>query len=214
MATSTKSPAFPKAIPSILFAAGALNKGAFVAVEVMQAIKNYQNGNVVAILDTLSILTNGKFEPQRNKAGTINMVAQVQDIAKASKTAFRKLGFALALLDIVGEDATEETGASYVELAKVYSDELKSAYEATKPAKQAKSVLTPATVSTDQPAENAVQADMVEIVTEDVTIDTLVAAMLDAIKAGALSDDQVADIRLALFTTGVTEVTEQTATTH
>ncbi len=205
---------FPKAIPSILFAAGALSKGSFVAVEVQQAIKNYQNGNVVAILDTLSILTSGKFEPARNKSGTINMTTQVQDIVKGSKTAFRRHGFALALLDILAEEATEETGASYIELAKVHADELKAAYDATKPVKQAKSVLTPASLPA-APAPAPATTDSADVViVEDITIDTLVSTMLDAIKAGALSDSQITDIRLALFSTGVTEVTDQATLQH
>lgn len=207
-----KATIFSKAIPSILFIAGAIDKATFSAVEVYKAVKQYQHGDVVPVLDTLSILTNGKFEPSRNKAGAQNLRANVTPFTVGAKSNFKKLGACLALLDLIEQDATEENGFLFCELAKQYAAELKQAYEVTKPKKATDTKV--ATVS-----ENTTVATMENNpidVSNDTTsfdVDLALAATIKAIQAGLLDATQLTELRLVLAELPTIEA-NQLAITH
>jgi hypothetical protein len=196
--TTTKSPVFAKAIPSILLLAGNINKATFAAAEVVAALKQYKNGDVVSVLDTLSMLTDGKFAPARNKSGTVGMREAIAAIVTPAKTRFKQHGYALALLDITEQDATEEVAASFVELATIYSAELKATYEASKPVKAPASALTPAPMADADTTDSAETGT--DSTAQDITIDvdTAVDATVQAIRAGMLTLEQVEMLRIAL----------------
>ena len=109
---------FTKAIPSILLIAGAIDKATFSACEVSRAIKQYQHGDVVPVLDTMSILTNGRFSPARNKQGAINLRSTVTPFTAGQKSNHKRLAACLALLDLIDQEATEENGVMFGELVK------------------------------------------------------------------------------------------------
>lgn len=188
-----KATIFSKAIPSILLIAGAIDKATFSAIEVYKAVKQYQHGDVVPILDTLSILTNGKFEPARNKAGALNLRANVTPFTVGAKSNFKKLGACLALLDLIDQDATEENGFLFCELAKQHAADLKSAYEATKPKKATvekdTTVTEKATVSNE---ENPIEQE------QALDVDLALAATIKAIQSGLLDATQLTELRLVL----------------
>lgn len=179
---------FTKAIPSILLIAGAIDKATFSAVEVFKAVKQYQHGDVVPVLDTLSILTNGKFAPQRNKNGAINLRANVTPYTQGAKSNFKRLGACLALLDLIDQEASEENGVMFSELVKQYTVELKTAHEATKTPKVIKDTTEAATVS-----NNTTEVD-----TMSLPVDIALAATIRAIQAGLLDAAQLVELRMTL----------------
>lgn len=194
---------FSKAIPSILFIAGALDKATFSAVEVFKAVKQYQHGDVVPVLDTLSILTNGKFEPARNKAGAQNLRANVTPFTVGAKSNFKKLGAALALLDLIDQDASEENGFLFVELAKQHATELKTTYETTKPKKA--TVEKDTTVAEKATVANAENNQEQE---QAFDVDLALAATIKAIQAGLLDAAQLTELRLVLAELPTTEANQ------
>lgn len=187
---------FSKAIPSVLFIAGAIDKGTFSAVEVFKAIKQYQHGDVVPVLDTLSILTNGKFAPLRNKQGAKNLRENVTPHTQNAKSKFKQLGACLALLDLIDQDASEENGYMFAELCKQYSTELKTAYEATKQPKAAKTAtVEPVTAMESTPVDDT-SSDTTG--GTDISVNMAYAATVKAIQAGLLDAAQLTELRMVL----------------
>lgn len=187
-----KTTIFSKAIPSVLFIAGAIDKATFSGVEIFRAMKQYAHGDVVPVLDTLSILTHGKFEPQRNKNGAVNLRANVTPFTLGAKSNFKKLGAVLALLDLTENDACEENGMLFCELAKQYSAELKQAYEATKTAKTSAVPSLPTTVTESNPIDGTISN------TVEIDVITAFDATLQAIQAGLLDASQLTQLRMLL----------------
>lgn len=183
---------FTKAIPSILLIAGAIDKATFSAVEVFKAIKQYQHGDVVPVLDTMSILTNGKFAPQRNKNGAQNLRANVTPYTAGAKSNFKRLAACLALLDLIDQEASEENGVMFSELVKQYTVELKTTYEATKAPK----IVKDTTVISD--TTEAATVDTTESDTMSLPVDVALAATIRAIQAGLLDASQLVELRMTL----------------
>lgn len=203
---------FTKAIPSVLFIAGAIDKGTFSAIEVFKAIKQYQHGDVVPVLDTLSILTNGKFAPLRNKQGAKNLRENVTPHTQGAKSKFKQLGACLALLDLIDQDASEENGYMFAELCKQYSTELKSAYEATKQPKAAKAATTTATASPVMES-NPIDGTSSEESDTTISVNMAFAATIKAIQAGLLDVSQLTELRMVLAELPTIEAS-QLAITH
>lgn len=180
---------FTKAIPSILLIAGAIDKATFSAVEVFKAIKQYQHGDVVPVLDTLSILTNGKFTPLRNKQGAINLRNNVTPYTQGAKSNFKRLAACLALLDLIDQEASEENGVMFSELVKQYTVELKTTYEAAKAPK----VIKDTTVASDTTETTTTEPD-----TMSLPVDVAFAATIRAIQAGLLDASQLVELRMCL----------------
>lgn len=203
---------FSKAIPSILLIAGAIDKATFSAIEVYKAVKQYQHGDVVPILDTLSILTNGKFEPARNKTGAQNLRANVTPFTIGAKSNFKKLGACLALLDLIDQDATEENGFLFCELAKQHAAELKAAYEATK---TKKATDTKDTTVSESATVAVMENNPIDGSNETTSfdVDLALAATIKAIQAGLLDANQLTELRLVLAELPTIEA-DQLALTH
>ena len=185
---------FTKAIPSILLIAGAIDKATFSAIEVFKSVKQYQHGDVVPVLDTLSILTNGKFAPQRNKNGAINLRANVTPYTQGAKSNFKRLAACLALLDLIDQEASEENGVMFSELVKQYTVELKTSYEATKAPKAVKDT----TVADIATTESSVSSNTTEQETMSLPVDVALAATIRAIQAGLLDASQLVELRMCL----------------
>lgn len=185
---------FTKAIPSILLIAGAIDKATFSAIEVFKAVKQYQHGDVVPVLDTMSILTSGKFTPQRNKNGAQNLRANVTPFTIGAKSNFKRLAACLALLDLIDQEASEENGVMFSELVKQYTVELKTSYEATRTPK----VVKDTTVADIATTESSVSSNTTEQETMSLPVDVALAATIRAIQAGLLDASQLVELRMCL----------------
>lgn len=187
-----KATIFSKAIPSVLFIAGAIDRATFSGVEIFKAMKQYAHGDVVPVLDTVSILTNGKFQPKRNKEGAKDLRANVTPLTVGAKSNFKKLGAVLALLDLTENEACEENGMLFCELAKQYSSELKASYEAAKPAKTTAVSSLSDTVTESNPIDGTISN------TVEIDVVTAFEATVQAIQSGLLDDSQLTQLRLIL----------------
>ena len=146
-----------KPINSILLLSNTMTKSQFADVELNAILKQYQHGDVVPVLDTLTVLTKEKFSPKRNKTGAVDLLSNIKKITAGAKCRFKQYGFAIALCEIL-EAGVENTGASFCELAKIANDELRTAHESTKPDKPAK--LPPAVIDTAEPVEPVRTSDI------------------------------------------------------
>lgn len=182
-----------KPINTILYLSGAITKGAFSANEIASAVKQFQNGDVIPVIDTLTVLLNGKYAPNRNKSAIATVQADVAKLTTGIKSNFKKSGFALALIDIIKEDASIESGALFCEYAKTYSDELKAAYEATKPAKPQPVAMEPAPYI----AEAAISLLPEQ---QSFSLADALALVELAILEGSLSEQQVTNLAEAIDT--------------
>lgn len=139
--TSPKSAPVSKAIPAILKIAGVINNAVFTDSAVNAALQQFNNGDVVPVLATLIELTKGKFTCALNKKSTENLVANVKKSVENTKSNFKAFGFAVALAEAaISNEAID--GETFCNIAKSYSDDLKTAHEASKPVTEPKAKLS------------------------------------------------------------------------
>lgn len=183
-----------KAIVSVLFLAGFASKSDLAGASVAQAVKNYKNGNVVAVLDTVSVLTKDTVNFPRNKASAENLTEKMRAASVGIKSNFKGFGFAIALCQLAEQGADETGCALLAELAKAEASELQKAYQASKPVKVAKATNADTTIDAAIDAAIATNADADTSVSSDAAFQQV----LSALQAGLLTSNQVECLRIAL----------------
>lgn len=188
---------FSRAIPAVLYLAGFASKSDFAGLELAKAVKNFSNGNVVPVLETIAVLTKEQLVLPLNKTGAADLLGKVQRASVGIKSNFKGWGYALALAQLATEQADEGACALISKLAEAEADALKLAYQASKPVKPAK---VPAVVGvveeTTEPApatEPAQETTVIELSTSEI-----VNLTLDALRAGELSASEIEALRIAL----------------
>jgi hypothetical protein len=196
-------------INSILLLSNTMSKANFANVEIAKEIKQYKNGNVVAVLSTLNDLSKGKFQIKLNKSGVAQIPAFVE-YATLSKSNHKSLSFALALVDIISPEfdaGAEPIGECLCNITKNYQ----TAYTMAKDVKKASvKCQKPSAVTTTTESEELPEATITTVAPK-ISALSQVLALLPSLDSEDLTELEIAILTMTL---PVSQAMQEAMTAH